>query len=614
MPRMLKPLHRDQLAGFLRNHRSIRQMEATLQAVETMDGDFIRQDLLQVRGDLIVRGVTDPIRLPVGSNGQLLASDGTDVLWLSKSPTITLGTDLSGNVTLANLNSGTLDATIEVNAVTNAKLRDSAALSVIGNATNALADPADIVGTDGQVLRVSGTTLAFGTISAASITDIVETAQDAVGAALANSTTVTLTYVDATPSITAALVAASVGNTFLSNMAQSRVKGRAEGAGIGEPTDLTPTEVVAIIDGEAAAWTGQHQWTQVLLGPAGNAGNPTFSTTGDPDTGMYSSAANQIGFSIAGTLRAYLDGNGYFVTSTLPAYNLIESDQAADEQRWRTAANSRVYRVDALNDAASLSANALGITRGVGATPSITAITLGNTTDNPTLNCLGTGTKTFGGVLRAPDGDATTPGYSWSGDTNCGWYRIGADNVGFSGAGTLRWDISTTAVTSTVPERGPNGTAAAPTYSWSGDVNNGLYYIGTDQWGLSANSTLQLEIGDTYSDQKTQARYTGVTSPAQLVANTNDWTGAAGAFSKVRFSTDAARNITGATGGVAGREVTFVNIGTQTAVFTNNDAASTAGNRFLNAAGGNKTVQAGGSITYWYDGTSAAWRQMHEIA
>jgi hypothetical protein len=59
------------------------------------------------------------------------------------------------------------------NAVTDAKLRDSAALSVIGNATNASADPADIVaGTDGHVLRRSGTTLGFGTLPAASVTGL----------------------------------------------------------------------------------------------------------------------------------------------------------------------------------------------------------------------------------------------------------------------------------------------------------------------------------------------------------------------------------------------------------------------------------------------------------
>ncbi len=51
-------------------------------------------------------------------------------------------------------------------AITNGKLRNSAALSVIGNATNASADPADIgAGSDHQVLRRSGTAIGFGAVA-----------------------------------------------------------------------------------------------------------------------------------------------------------------------------------------------------------------------------------------------------------------------------------------------------------------------------------------------------------------------------------------------------------------------------------------------------------------
>jgi hypothetical protein len=65
------------------------------------------------------------------------------------------------------------------NAVTNAKLRDSAGFSVIGNGTNASADPADIVAaSDGDVLRRSGTSLGFGQVAAAGLaTDAVETSK-----------------------------------------------------------------------------------------------------------------------------------------------------------------------------------------------------------------------------------------------------------------------------------------------------------------------------------------------------------------------------------------------------------------------------------------------------
>lgn len=53
------------------------------------------------------------------------------------------------------------------NAVTDAKLRDSAALSVIGRSANSIGDPADIAAaTDGHVLRRNASVLGFGTIAA----------------------------------------------------------------------------------------------------------------------------------------------------------------------------------------------------------------------------------------------------------------------------------------------------------------------------------------------------------------------------------------------------------------------------------------------------------------
>lgn len=74
---------------------------------------------------------------------------------------------LTGDVTAS---AGSNATTVAANAVTDTKLRDSAALSVIGRSANSTGDPADIAaGSDGDVLRRSGTTLGFGTIATAGI-------------------------------------------------------------------------------------------------------------------------------------------------------------------------------------------------------------------------------------------------------------------------------------------------------------------------------------------------------------------------------------------------------------------------------------------------------------
>lgn len=78
---------------------------------------------------------------------------------------------LTGDVTASAGNNAT---TIAANAVSNTKLRDSAALSLIGRSANSVGDPGDIVGAANGVCRVSsdGTTLGFGAIVTQAIAGI----------------------------------------------------------------------------------------------------------------------------------------------------------------------------------------------------------------------------------------------------------------------------------------------------------------------------------------------------------------------------------------------------------------------------------------------------------
>jgi hypothetical protein len=64
------------------------------------------------------------------------------------------------------------DASSTTTGVTNAKLRHSAALSVIGRTSNTDGAPADIAAAnDGEVFRRSGTAVGFGTVATAGIAD-----------------------------------------------------------------------------------------------------------------------------------------------------------------------------------------------------------------------------------------------------------------------------------------------------------------------------------------------------------------------------------------------------------------------------------------------------------
>jgi hypothetical protein len=122
-----------------------------------------------------------------GTTGQQLtklSNANFDVGWSADAPDTGI-TQLTGDVT-AGPGSGSQAATIAADAVTNANLRDSGALSVIGRSVNSSGNPADISAISGSdaVLRESGGVLGFGTIASSGIANLAITngklADDAV--------------------------------------------------------------------------------------------------------------------------------------------------------------------------------------------------------------------------------------------------------------------------------------------------------------------------------------------------------------------------------------------------------------------------------------------------
>ena len=142
----------------------------------TMDTTYISNFYSKVRS---LFSATTPITF---SNGQIGISQATTSTngYLSSTDWNTFNNKLSASRlinTTAPLAGGgdlTADRTLSINnnGISNSLIRQSVALSVMGNSTNATANVDDITaGTDGFVLRRSGTTLDFGTIATAGITN-----------------------------------------------------------------------------------------------------------------------------------------------------------------------------------------------------------------------------------------------------------------------------------------------------------------------------------------------------------------------------------------------------------------------------------------------------------
>ncbi|WP_346985189.1 hypothetical protein [Chryseobacterium sp. POE27] len=198
---------------------------------------------LTIKGNA-TNAAASPTDIAAGTDGYVLRRSGT-ALGFGTVATVGIA---DGAVTSAKIAADAITSTqIATGTVTNADLASAAALTVKGNATSAAASPTDIAaGTDGYVLRRSGTALGFGTVATAGIADgAVTTAKIAADA------------------ITSTQIATgAVSNADLASAAALTVKGNATNAA------ASPTDIAAGTDGYVLRRSG----TSLGFGTVATAG------------------------------------------------------------------------------------------------------------------------------------------------------------------------------------------------------------------------------------------------------------------------------------------------------------------------------------------------------
>lgn len=279
--------------------------------------------------------------------------------------------------------------------------------------------------------------------------------------------------------------------------------------------------------------------TLLFQAPFGSVGAPAFGFDGDSDTGMYRNAANSIGLATSGVRRLTISTASITTTllilntpgsATNPAYSFaadsntgmyrIGSDRlgfaALGILGLEVAASDVIIYKETRIDA-TLTMSGVGVNilltdgdvlldsdngklilgeGGAGAdgsmywTGSLLALATGGTVRLDIDAFAVTASVEF----RAPNGSAGSPGYTFESNQDTGMYRAATNRLGFSTGSIERVTIDSTDFTSTVPVRGPNGSAGAPAYSFTGDTNTGMYRIASDRLGFAALSSLNFEV------------------------------------------------------------------------------------------------------------------------
>ena len=301
--------------------QTIRMLETTSGTGETRIISNNSGLSIQNNTSIVLRGITATGSLTLTpSTGNVAITGNVTALNLSGTntgdQTITLTGDVTGSGT------GSFSATIVGNSVTDAKIRQSAGLSLLGRSTNTTGNIADITASlDHQVLRRSGTSIGFGALNlsqSAAITGTLPIANGGTGSATQNfvdlSTNQTVAGVKTFSSTISGNISTAsawqTGRTLTIGSTGKSVNGSADvswtlteigaasrtltltaGSGIQTIGDLTTDRTIAV-DSTVVRTTGD----QTI------AGNKTFSGTISVPTPTSSTHS---------ATKAYVDSNVY---------------------------------------------------------------------------------------------------------------------------------------------------------------------------------------------------------------------------------------------------------------------------------------------------------------
>jgi hypothetical protein len=234
----------------------------------------------------------------------------------------------------------------------------------------------------------------------------------------------------------------------------------------------------------------------------GSAAAPSYSFGNDPDTGMYRYGGDGVGFATNGVARVAIDNNGtYFSdgTAALPGLSFLADGNTgfyravADKITWSGGGAA----------AGNLSSNGVEVIDGSAATPAyaftndldtglyrVSTNDLGIAAGGALIAEFYSGGLYFGAgstTIQARDGAVGGPAYSFSGDTDTGMYRVGADSLGITTGGTNRATVSNSGVIIGAPTGGAQG---------DGTINATALYVNGVSVGAASADTNSATASD----------------------------------------------------------------------------------------------------------------------
>ncbi|MDH1271215.1 hypothetical protein N5C81_26795 [Rhizobium pusense] len=261
-------------------------------------------------------------------------------------------------------------------------------------------------------------------------------------------------------------------------------------------TGMTVTGIVTAtsFEGDGSKLANLPQGTTTLTGNVTGSGAGTIATTiADNAVTTAKITANAV---TAVKLASNAVSSTHIIDGSILSADL--SDSAVTLAKIQNISTNML-----LGRATAGTGNVEQITIGSGLALSGTILTAPTTADN-----LGNHTATT--TIKATNGTVALPAYTWSGDTDTGLYWVAADQLGVATGGVQRalvnasglrvvgYISSTGVIDAGAAIYGFSGdSVTAPGYTWSGDTNTGMYWVGADQLGLTAGGVQRLLVNTT---------------------------------------------------------------------------------------------------------------------
>lgn len=301
----------------------------------------------------------------------------------------------------------------------------------------------------------------------------------------------------------------------------------------GQQLMLTPNGLAPVVNEGVSLGTNTRGFAGIrastIMGAPGSAAGPSFTfrsaSVTDDDAGMYRVGADTVGFATAGLLRGFFSASGLTLSRTNGAngVNLIQGTDGTGRilsGDGSAASPSYSFAVSTQDDNGMyrFGADTLGWSTSGVARMRLQSTGLFPTTDNsialgsPTFRWsdIRANTATFSGAitvasctgcagsfpLLAPNGSTAAPSYSFTDETNTGIIRDGNGYIGFVDGGSQLLAVGGGAIRASSQFSSTNGTAASPGIAFFSQSNLGLFRHNTDTLGLAASGRLAVAVRD----------------------------------------------------------------------------------------------------------------------